>query len=157
MMTNHPRKFHAIWSSSFWEKLVTYIVVSALAWNSLGREIESCRGFENCFPLNTLWSGYCRYAGVVMGVWGNLVNTKCGVRTETYVPLPLHTYKPLSRAHTFANATSVTISEDRELESEHFGVGFIWIGRKLSALWQKYVFDLFVTWALTFDLIAPKI
>ena len=31
----------------------------------------------------------------------------------------------LGRAHAFANATFVTISEDRELKSEHFGVGFI--------------------------------
>ena len=31
----------------------------------------------------------------------------------------------LGRAHTFANATFVTISEDRELKNEHFGVGFI--------------------------------
>ena len=31
----------------------------------------------------------------------------------------------LGRAHTFANATFVTISEDRDLKSEHFGMGFI--------------------------------
>ena len=42
--------------------------------------------------------------------------------------------------------------EDRELKSEHFGIGFISIGRKLSMLWPKYVFDLFVTLTLTFDL-----
>ena len=58
----------------------------------------------------------------------------------TYIHTYIHTYKPFGRVHTFANATIVTISEDRELKSEHFGVGFIWIGRKLSALWQKYVF-----------------
>ena len=37
----------------------------------------------------------------------------------------------LGRAHTFANAT---LSEDRELKSGHYGVGFKRIGRKLSAL-----------------------
>ena len=37
------------------------------------------------------------------------------------------------------------LTEDRELKSEHFGVGFIWTGWKLSTLWQKYVLDLFVT------------
>ena len=57
--------------------------------------------------------------------------------------------RAIRRVHTFANATFVTMSEDRELKSEHFGVSFIWMGRKLSALWQKYAFDLFVT--LTFD------
>ena len=31
----------------------------------------------------------------------------------------------LGRVHTFTKATFVTISEDRELKSEHFGVGFI--------------------------------
>ena len=71
------------------------------------------------------------------------------------VPIHEKLERALGRAHTFANSTFVTISEDRELKSEHFGVGFIWTGRNLSMLWQKYAFDLFVT--LTFDLIAPKI
>ena len=44
------------------------------------------------------------------------------------------------------------LSEARELKSEHFGVGFTWIGRKLSMLWPNYVFDLFVTLTLIFDL-----
>ena len=30
------------------------IVVSALAWHSLGREIEFCPGIRECFPLDTL-------------------------------------------------------------------------------------------------------
>ena len=41
-----------------------------------------------------------------------------------------------------------------ELKSEHFGVGFRWIGRKLSVLWQKYVFDIIVT--LTFDMMLQQ-
>ena len=69
------------------------IVVSALAWHSLGREIESRPRVRESFSLNTPWSGYCHYAGVVMGGWGNLadvrVNTQCGVSTETYVPYTL--------------------------------------------------------------------
>ena len=39
------------------------IVVSALTWHSLGWEIESCPRVRESFPLNTLWSGYCHYAG----------------------------------------------------------------------------------------------
>ena len=65
--------------------------------------------------------------------------------------------RALGRAHTFTNATFVTISEDRELKSEHLGVGLIWFRRKLSSLWQKYIFDFFMTLTLTFDLIALKI
>ena len=33
--------------------------------------------------------------------------------------------RALGRAHSFANATFVIISEGRELKSEPFGVGFI--------------------------------
>ena len=40
----------------------------------------------------------------------------------------------LARAHTFANTTFVTISKNRELKREHFGIGFILIGQKLSML-----------------------
>ena len=33
---------------------IVVIVVSALAWNSLGQEIKSCPRVRECFPLNTL-------------------------------------------------------------------------------------------------------
>ena len=66
------------------------IVVIALAWHSLGREIESHPRVRESFLLNTLWRGYCHYGGIVMGGWGNLadvrVNTQRGVSTEAYVP-----------------------------------------------------------------------
>ena len=52
------------------------IVVRALAWHPLGREIESCPGIWECFPLNTRRSGYCHYAVVVMGGWGNLADVR---------------------------------------------------------------------------------
>ena len=54
---------------------------------------------------------------------------------------------------TFVTLTlTFDLSEDRKLRSEHFGIGFIWIRRELSLLWQIYFFVLFVTLTLTFDL-----
>ena len=35
--------------------LLRGIVVSALAWHSLGRRSNPVRGFEKCFPLKTLY------------------------------------------------------------------------------------------------------
>ena len=55
------------------------IFVDFASWHSLGREIESRPRVRECFPLNTPWSGYCHYAGLMMGGWGNLA----GLRVNT--------------------------------------------------------------------------
>ena len=43
-----------------------------------------------------------------------------------------------------------------ELNSALFGTSFMHIGYKLAEISQKFVFDLLVTWTLTFDPITPK-
>ena len=62
-------------------------------WHSLGREIESCLGIRECFSLSTIWSGYCHYAGVMMGGWGNLADVRChGLSSPPVWALPLRTF-----------------------------------------------------------------
>ena len=43
-----------------------------------------------------------------------------------------------------------------ELKSQHFGIGFIWIGQKLSVLWPKHAFDLFLPLTWPFDLLEDR-
>ena len=43
-----------------------------------------------------------------------------------------------------------------ELNSAYFSAGLMPIGHKLAEISQKFVFDLLVTWTLTFDPITPK-
>ena len=104
----------------------------------------------------------------------NLVMHNCPTRNcfsvmsfVFFVSLPfINTCKlerTLGRAHTFANAThqswgNVSFKSPYywELNSAHFGAGFMQIGYKLAEISQKFVFDLLVTLTLTFDPITPK-
>ena len=172
MMTNHPWKFHAIRSRSFgpfcdleldhWSHRSQNLIDWSLDDDKSSLKI-SCNSVQKfltflwpwAWPL--IWS-LTKSNRLALGWWQIIPENVMQFDPVVFgEKLLTHTYKPLCRVHTFANATFVTISEDRELKSEHFGIGFIWIWRKLSALWQKWVFDLFVTWTLTFDLITPKI